>query len=200
MLKRSIELRSQIGLQVWKIWMLRWKLIVLNIKVSAKENLGYYELKKHKPWFNKVCSKLLDQSKQVKLQWLRDQSKIKGDNLNKVTCEESRHFRNKKREYLRDKIKELAMKSKNKNIRDLYRGINDFKRGCKPRNNNILNRLLNVHNVFDVRQIEVHTAEPLITGPSHLQVQIAIGKLKKYVARPQSKFPTRPTANKPYIA
>jgi hypothetical protein len=31
----------------------------------------------------------------------------------------------KQREYLGDKINELAMISKNKNIRDLYRGIND---------------------------------------------------------------------------
>jgi hypothetical protein len=29
---------------------------------------------------------------------------------------------------LKDKIDELAMNSKNKNVRDLYRGINDFKR------------------------------------------------------------------------
>jgi hypothetical protein len=28
-----------------------------NIKISAKEGLGYYELKKHKPWFDKECSK-----------------------------------------------------------------------------------------------------------------------------------------------
>jgi hypothetical protein len=26
-----------------------------NIKLSAKENLSYYELRKHKPWFNKEC-------------------------------------------------------------------------------------------------------------------------------------------------
>jgi hypothetical protein len=26
--KRSIVLRSQTGLQLWKVWMLRWKLIV----------------------------------------------------------------------------------------------------------------------------------------------------------------------------
>jgi hypothetical protein len=32
-----------------------------NIKVSAKESLGYYELKKHKPWFDEGCSKLLAQ-------------------------------------------------------------------------------------------------------------------------------------------
>jgi hypothetical protein len=37
-----------------------------------------------------------------------------------------------------------------------------------------------VHNVSDVRQTEVHTAEPLVPGPSCLQVEIAIAKLKKY--------------------
>jgi hypothetical protein len=71
----------------------------------------------------------------------------------------------------------------------LYRGINEFKRGYQPRNNlvkdengdlladshNILNRwknyfsqLMNVHDASDVRQIEVHTAEPLKPCPSHL--------------------------------
>jgi hypothetical protein len=47
----------------------------------------------------------------------------------------SRHFRNKKRQYLKDKIDEHATNSKNKNIRDLYRGINDFKRGHQPTSN-----------------------------------------------------------------
>jgi hypothetical protein len=40
-----------------------------------------------------------------------------------------------KREYLKDKINELASNSKNKNIRDFYRGINEFKRGYQPTNN-----------------------------------------------------------------
>jgi hypothetical protein len=45
-----------------------WEIIRENIKISAKEILGYYELKKHKPWFVEGCSKLLDQRKQAKLQ------------------------------------------------------------------------------------------------------------------------------------
>jgi hypothetical protein len=45
-----------------------WKTVRENIKISAKETLGYYELKKHKPWFNEGYSKLLDQRKQAKLQ------------------------------------------------------------------------------------------------------------------------------------
>jgi hypothetical protein len=39
---------------------------------------------------------------------------------------------------------------------------------------NYFSRLLNVHNVSDVRQIEVHAAEPLVPGPSFLEVEIAI--------------------------
>jgi hypothetical protein len=52
---------------------------------------------------------------------------------------------------------------------------------------NILNRwknyfsqLLNVHNVSDVRQIEVHTAEPLVPDPSCVENEIAVAKLVKY--------------------
>jgi hypothetical protein len=33
---------------------------------------------------------------------------------------------------------------------------------------NYFSQLLNVHNVSDVRQIEVHTAEPSVPGPGRL--------------------------------
>jgi hypothetical protein len=89
----------------------------------------------HKPWFDEGCSKLLDIRKQAKLLWLQDPCKINGDNLNNIRREASRYFRNKKREYPKDKINELATNSNNKNIRDLYRGINGFKRGYQPRYN-----------------------------------------------------------------
>jgi hypothetical protein len=90
---------------------------------------------------------------------------------------------------------------KNKNIRNLYRGINEFKKGYQPRisiikgeNGNLLadpqnvlnrwkhfcNQVLNVHGVHDVRQMDIHTAEPLVPEPSLLEVEIAIGKLKSY--------------------
>jgi hypothetical protein len=49
--------------------------------------------------------------------------------------ETSRHFRNKKREYLKNRINELPMNSKYKIIRDLHRGLNRFKRGYQPRSN-----------------------------------------------------------------
>jgi hypothetical protein len=49
--------------------------------------------------------------------------------------EASRHFRNKKREYLKDKCNEIELNSQNKNIRDLYRGITEFKKGYQPKTN-----------------------------------------------------------------
>jgi hypothetical protein len=47
-----------------------WESIKENIKTSAKDNLGYHRLKHNKPWFDDDCSKLTDQWKQAKLQWL----------------------------------------------------------------------------------------------------------------------------------
>jgi hypothetical protein len=44
---------------------------------------------------------------------------------------------------------------------------------------NYFSRLLNVHSVSDVRQIEVHTAEPLVPGRSRVEVEMAISKLEK---------------------
>ena len=57
------------------------------------------------------------------------------DKVNKVRREVSRHFRNKKKDCLRAKIEELETNNKIQNIRDLYRGINDFKKRYQPRCN-----------------------------------------------------------------
>jgi hypothetical protein len=60
---------------------------------------------------------------------------VNEDNLSNVRREASRHFRNKKREYLKDKCNGIELKSKNKNIRDLYWDITEFKKGYQPKTN-----------------------------------------------------------------
>jgi 50S ribosomal subunit-associated GTPase HflX len=42
-----------------------WETIRENIKISAEESIGCYELKKLKPWFGERCSKLWDERKQA---------------------------------------------------------------------------------------------------------------------------------------
>jgi hypothetical protein len=48
-----------------------WETIRENINISVKESRDYFELKNHKTWLDEECSKLLDQRKQAKLQWLQ---------------------------------------------------------------------------------------------------------------------------------
>jgi hypothetical protein len=55
--------------------------------------------------------------------------------LRNVKSEASRYFRNKKRQYLRGKITDIELNSKNKNIRDLYKGITEFKKGYQRKSN-----------------------------------------------------------------
>jgi hypothetical protein len=91
-----------------------WENIKESIKISAKESLGLYERKQHKPWFDKECSKFLDRRKQTKIQWLQNPNQSNVDNLNNVSREASRHFWNKKKEYLKAKINEIETNSKNR--------------------------------------------------------------------------------------
>jgi len=134
------------------------------------------------------------------MQWIQDPSQRNAETLNKVRRDANRHFRNKKKAYLKVKIKELETNSKINNIRDFFRGINDVKKGYQPRTGivkdekgdlvansrsimarwrNYFFQILNVHGVSDVRRAEIHTVEPLVPEPSALEVELAIEKLKK---------------------
>ena len=135
------------------------------------------------------------------MQWLENPSQNNVDNLNNVSCEASRHFRNKQKEYLKPKIKKLETNSKIKNIKNQYRDISYFKKGYQPRTNivkdgtgelftdshsilarwrNHFSHLLNVHGVNDDRQTEIYTGEPLVPEPSAFEVELAIAKLKSH--------------------
>jgi hypothetical protein len=143
---------------------------------------------------------------------LQEPSEANEDNLSNVRREASRYFRNKKREYLKEKINKLEANSKNKNIRELYRGINEFKKRYQSRTNlvkdkrgdllvdpyKILNRcknyfcqMLNIHKTGDVRQQEMHTAEPFVSEPSASEVEDAIGKLKRYKSPGAAQIPAK---------
>jgi len=86
-------------------------------------------------------------------------------------------------EYMKAKIVELKINSKIKNFIDLYMGIIVFKKGYQSRTNiakdeksdlvtgshsilaswrNHFSQLLNVHGVNNIRQTEIHTAEPVV--------------------------------------
>jgi hypothetical protein len=97
---------------------------------------------------------------------------------------------------------ELETNSKIKNIRDLYRGINEFKKGYQPktnmvkeengdlladshsilnRSNNCFGQLLNAHRVNDVMQTDIHTAEPLVPEPISSEPEITDPGRREYI-------------------
>ena len=73
-------------------------------------------MNQHKPWFDEECLGFLDQRKQAKMQWEQDPRQNNVDNLNNVRRVAIRHFRNKKKAYLKAKIEELEIHSKIKKI------------------------------------------------------------------------------------
>jgi hypothetical protein len=66
-----------------------WETIRENVKISAKESLEYYELRKRKPWYDEGCSKLLDNRERAKLQWLQNPNEVNTNNLNNIRCKSS---------------------------------------------------------------------------------------------------------------
>jgi hypothetical protein len=60
-LGNSSRLKSQTGLQLWRTLIDSEDIhralenIKENIKTSAENSLGLYELKQHKPWFDEEC-------------------------------------------------------------------------------------------------------------------------------------------------
>jgi hypothetical protein len=109
------------------------------------------------------------------------------------------------------KINELKTNSKNKNIRDVYRGVSDFNKDYQLRTNmvkeekgdlvadshsilawwrNHFSPLLNVHGVNEVRQTEIHTTEPLVPEPSASEFEMAIEKLRGHKSPRIDQIPT----------
>jgi len=104
----------------------------------------------------------------------------------------------------------METKSKSENIRDLYRGIKDLRKGYQPttdrvkdeksdlvtdshsisaRWKNHFTQLLNVHGVYDVWQTETHTAKPSVPKPSAFEFQMATEKLKRHKSPGTDQIP-----------
>ena len=60
---------------------------------------------------------------------------------------------------------------------------------------NHFSHLFNVHGISNVRQIEIHTAEPAVPRPSAFEFQMAIEKLKRHKSPDINQIPELITAS-----
>ena len=121
-------------------------------------------------------------------------------------------FRNRNKEYLKAKIDLLETNRKTKNIRDVYRDTNDFKKGFQPRTNivrdekgnfvtdsnsvsakwkNLFIQIMNVNEVNSVRQTEIRTAELTGPEPNAFEDEMAIEKLKRHKSLGIDQLPVK---------
>jgi len=63
------------------------------------------------------------------MQWVQDPIQSNVHNLNNIRHKVGRHFRNKEKTYLKAKFEEPETNSTVKNIKEMYKGINDSKKG-----------------------------------------------------------------------
>ena len=145
------------------------------------------------------------------MQWVQDPIQRNVDNLNNVRRGANKHFRDIKKDYLKDKILELETDGKIKNIKELYRGINDFRKAYQARPNTVkhemgdkvtdfhsilarwrnhFSQLLNENGVNGIGQTGIPTAELLVHQPSAFEVELTIEKLRSHKSPGIDQIPT----------
>jgi hypothetical protein len=100
-----------------------------------------------------------------------------------------------------EEINKLATNNRNKNVRNLYRGKSELKKGYQRRTHwvknensdlladshnklskrkNYVSQLVHIHRVTNVGQMEIHAAEPFVPEPINTdKIKICITTLKK---------------------
>jgi len=102
-----------------------WEAICDTVKGATKERVGEKKHQRNKPWFAEECLKLHEERKQARQELLSNKSEANANHYsNGNETNATRVFRNKKREYLMQKIQEIEENVKTNNIRSLI--LSDF--------------------------------------------------------------------------
>jgi hypothetical protein len=105
-----------------------WVKIRDSIKATAKEKVGVLETNRNKPCFNQECSELANKRKQTKLLWRQNPNGQTAEDISNVRRDTCKTFRKNKGDYMKAKVNKLEENSKNKNIREMYKGIINSRR------------------------------------------------------------------------
>jgi len=89
----------------------------------------------NKPWFDEECLKRHKKLKQARQRWLSNNGEGKGDTNHYDNSKRNATYglRNKKREYMTQKIQEIEENRKTNKIQGLYKELTSLRKGYQPR-------------------------------------------------------------------
>ena len=87
----------------------------------------------NEPWFDQECSGLANKRKQTRLLWLKNPSDQTAEDLTNIRCENLRPFKKNKLDYMEAKVDKLEETVRTKNIWEMYKSTNEFKKEYQPR-------------------------------------------------------------------
>ncbi|PSN38275.1 hypothetical protein C0J52_16898 [Blattella germanica] len=110
-------------------------------------------------WFDEERVDMVHKRKLAKMNWMRVPNEQNSEQLFSIRRETTRFLKIKKREYLKEKINDLEINAKNRNIRELYQGIRIESKGFQDRTNII--KIENGNMLTDAKISIIYVVQPL---------------------------------------
>ncbi|PSN38267.1 hypothetical protein C0J52_16903 [Blattella germanica] len=130
--------------------------------LASSESVGHLKKRQSRKWFDDECIDMVHKRKLAKMNRKRKPNEQNSEQLCSIRWETTRFLKNKKREYLKEKINDLE--------------------SILNRWGNYFNQLLYVHGEEEIEENNLQTAEVSVEETSAIEVEMAIEKLKMYKA------------------
>lgn len=101
----------------------------------AKENIGEKKWKRNEEWFDEECRKIIEKKNNARQKMMNVNTRNNAETYRDLRREAKKILKAKKRNALKQKIKEIDELSKENEQRKFYAAINRMKKGFQPRIN-----------------------------------------------------------------
>lgn len=108
------------------------KNIILEV---ARENIGNKEYRRNEDWFDEECRQIVEEKNQARNIMLNRNTRSNAETYRNLRKKSKKVLKRKKREALKQKVKEIDDLSKENEPRKFYAAINRMKKGFQPRIN-----------------------------------------------------------------
>lgn len=119
----------RIGEDIEKVW----KDIQKTIVTVAQEVLGERRIVKDKSWYDEECKKVQEERTKARMNYIQRPTRAAYQELKKRRNVVKKTCRRKKRDFEKDKLRDLEEFSKVRKVRNFYQRIQTYKKGFQPR-------------------------------------------------------------------